>query len=544
MAVSADSGVSDIPDQKTNGKVSIGSTLVPAVSPTKKAKRNHSRKPKEPTSQTRPGIIDMNDLETKSPAAKNMNPKGKGWRQTPLIEERPARPKKGKKSIVEDLNGWATEDATDIQEMPEFDFETNLSKFDKKGVFEELRKDDATGEDERLVSFNRKVRPGTNGGRNLHYTESVLDGRQTQRDLWKSEAGETEDDQGVHYSSGRASRRANSKRELSSRRPSTIPQSLSQTGLPRTESPRPFGKLSTTASPLNGSISSFRSQLRMSATNRPCTCISPLQMLEIEQLCISELGLTEDIIAENAGRGIAQAALDTKSSSTFLFLIGNHKSGARAVVAARHLRNRGHRVSVAVLGGDRDDSLIESLKRQLDLYRRSGGWVVKWDDYQAKSGLKSEPIPDLIVDALFGVHVQFDELRTDDQANAFEMIKFINRLSTTSGNAKAVPIMSIDVPSGINASSGEPTFVDGELLVVHAATILCLGAPKTGLLHAHAKLDIANVGDTGLGLDWKILVADMGISNVVWKKFGTRRRQGVEFGRDWVAEVKFVATVQ
>lgn len=67
-------------------------------------------------------------------------------------------------------------------------------------------------------------------------------------------------------------------------------------------------------------------------------------------------------------------------------------------------------------------------------------------------------------------------------------------------------------------------------------SILALGAPKTGLLSIFT--EAVNEG----GKLRKIFVADIGISNSVWKKFGTRRRFGVEFGGEWVAELEFVIT--
>ncbi len=65
--------------------------------------------------------------------------------------------------------------------------------------------------------------------------------------------------------------------------------------------------------------------------------------------------------------------------------------------------------------------------------------------------------------------------------------------------------------------------------------ILALGAPKTGLLPLFT--EAVKEGDKL----WNVFVADVGISNSVWKKFGTRRRCGVEFGSEWVAELRFVA---
>ena len=131
---------------------------------------------------------------------------GPGWRNTPIIESklRPepnsvelrnaaeSRPqflapdtrngksgkgnRRKKQYEREEQSGWATEEATDIQDMGEFDFEENHKRFDKKKIFEQIRQEDTTADDARLVSFNRlPARLGTNGGKNLHYTENVLD---------------------------------------------------------------------------------------------------------------------------------------------------------------------------------------------------------------------------------------------------------------------------------------------------------------------------------------------------------------------------------
>ncbi len=487
----------------------------------RKNRRGATRRAKDTASHVTPGTSDLKDVESPQTVVKRPPGKGRGWRQTPLVEEAPLpksdikarRPKhQSRKSFLEDMNGWATEDATDIQDLGEFDFEHNLSKFDKRRVFDELRKDDTTVDDDRLVSFNRKTRPDTNGGRNLHYTENVLDIPDPKANTWKSEAGETEEDEVLeeHYSSSRASRRDGSRRPPPSRKATLNPT-----------------KASATASPLNGSVSSFRASFRLASTNKPCTSISPLQMLEIEQLCTSELGLTDEILTENAGRGIAEAVLTLPSglsiNPTILFLVGNHKSGSRAIAAARHLRNRNIRVSICVLGGERENMLLESLKRQLDIYRKSGGWTVRWDEFQSK--LTSDTSPELIVDALLGMHVTFRELRTDDQAIAFEMIRWANR--------STIPILSVDVPSGLHASSGEVTLVDSSPLIIHAASIACLGAPKSGLLAA------LGTGE-GRSHDWSLGVVDIGISNVAWRKYGTRRRHGVDFGREWIVDLKFL----
>ncbi|EXJ84274.1 hypothetical protein A1O3_04941 [Capronia epimyces CBS 606.96] len=477
-------------------------------------------------SQTGPGIIDMKDVNHGPLKNPKKAGKGKGWRQTPLIEEVPRSSKKnhtqrGRKA-VEDLNGWATEDATDIQDLGDFDFESNLSKFDKRRVFDDIRQADTTADADRLVSFNRKARPGTNGGRNLHFTENVLDTPHAKdKDRWKSEAGETEDEVPEdHYSSGKGSRRGTSRRPLQSRKASVIPGHIDQT-----ESPRPLGRIQT-ASPLNGSVSGIRASFKM-ANNKPCHCLSPLQMLEIEQLCISELGLTEDMLSENAGRSIAMGVLKVlPSAKSVVFLVGNHKSGARAIAAARHLRNRRLRVTVVVLGGEREELLLEVMRKQLGIYKKGQGYVDRWDEYQAKAS-GGAPAPDVVVDALLGVHVTFEEIRTDDQATVLEMIRWANRTSS---------VLSIDVPTGLSATSGLLTEVDGQALVMASKHVLSLGAPKTGLLHAMAV--------DGFEVSWQVWVADIGISAAAWQKHGSRRQHGTDFGSEWVVPVKFVLGTQ
>lgn len=531
--------------------------------PQQEATREEKRK-----SQTGPGIIDLKDVNMPSIKQNKKPGKGRGWRNTPLIEEKPRAGRKQRgRPVIEDPNGWATEDATDIADMGDFDFEGNHLKFDKRKVFDDIRRDDTTADEDRLVSFNRnKARPGTNGGRNLHFTENVLDLPDKQdTNRWKSEAGETEDEivHDDHYSSGRNSRRAGSRRPLQSRKGNALPAHLDR----KEPSPRPLTRMPNN-SPLNGSVSGIRASFRQISNNRPCHTVSPLQMLELEQTCTSELGLTEDMLTENAGRSIAEAILKSSSIQaavspgpppvqaprdvkSVLFLLGNHKSSARAIAAARQLRNRRVRVIVCIVGLERgEDHLLEIVRKQLKIYKLSTGHVERWDDYQAKlqpgtssNGNGSTLLPpDFIIDGLLGVHHAFDELRTDDQATVFSMIKWANfsaakHVSRADGSS-TIPILSIDVPSGLSATSGITAEADGQPLVMNCSLIVCLGAPKAGLLafmagdHHHITVDHSS---------WTVCVGDIGLSLIAWQRNGSRRKQGVEFGNEWVLPLKLVS---
>lgn len=83
---------------------------------------------------------------------------------------------------------------------------------------------------------------------------------------------------------------------------------------------------------------------------------------------------------------------------------------------------------------------------------------------------------------------------------------------------------------------GSAAVLDGTDLVIQPDIVLSLGAPKTGLLAAVGK---------SIAVDQiKLLVADIGISNRTWKKFGTRSKYGVEFGSEWTVSLRYQAGIE
>lgn len=447
--------------------------------------------------------ISQDSVTTVTNRGQNTPKRPKGWRQTPLTEAashtttKPThlavdsyrseatltkkRARRRQIRVSEDLNGWATEEATDIQDMGDFDFEGNLSKFDKRGVFDKIRQEDTTADEDRLVSFNRlPSRPGTAGAKNLHYTENVLDSPKANGHVvWNS--GDSEKDiSDVKVSSGPSSHRNVSRvsvRKPASRKGSAIPSNDHLTGSGLLSDPvtrarySPHDQAGSPKLPVNRSASHYSKKtdrsgasLRISSSDHQCPCLTPIQMVELEQLAVSELGLTEDIITENAARGIAETArkivmtarefsqLKTSGSPLIVVLIGNNKSGARAVAAGRHLRNHGSRVVICILGLEREEDLLDSVRRQLSIYRNCGGHVTKADGLD--NSLKHLQAPtELIIDSLLGMHLSFDDLRTDDQEVYFQ-------LATWANNSEA-SVLAVDVPSGLDASSGMIRFSSG-----------------------------------------------------------------------------------
>ena len=73
--------------------------------------------------------------------------------------------------------------------------------------------------------------------------------------------------------------------------------------------------------------------------------------------------------------------------------------------------------------------------------------------------------------------------------------------------------------------------IDEKPLVFISSVILSLGAPKTGLL--------AMLRDTSENTALQLFVADIGISNIAWKRFGHRRKKGIDFSSDWVISLRY-----
>ena len=62
----------------------------------------------------------------------------------------------------------------------------------------------------------------------------------------------------------------------------------------------------------------------------------------------------------------------------------------------------------------------------------------------------------------------------------------------------------------------------GGQLCVNSSSVVCLGAPKTGILSAIQS-----------GNKQELHLADVGIPQLAWKH-GTRRKRGIDFGGSWV----------
>lgn len=250
--------------------------------------------------------------------------------------------------------------------------------------------------------------------------------------------------------SGRSSRRAMSRQSISNL---LTTRQLSSSNIAGRGSADNLQALSSSGSAVMNKPG--KPSFRLAPSNRPCPVVSPLQMLDVERIAEVELGLTDDMMTENGGRGIATVAIQAfgkrisasnhNALPVVLVFAGNNKSGSRAIAAGRHLKNHHVRTMVCVLSLEREDELLENVRRQLNIFRNAGGRVARWEEMQSNIKALDSP-PELIIDGLLGMHLSFEDLRMDDQATAFEMVQFANKSKAS--------VLSVDIPSGVDGSTG------------------------------------------------------------------------------------------
>jgi NAD(P)H-hydrate epimerase len=187
----------------------------------------------------------------------------------------------------------------------------------------------------------------------------------------------------------------------------------------------------------------------------PLPVINLAQMREWERATWAA-GQTEAEVIRRVGEKIAARALQlTSLSGAVLVLAGKGHNGDDARAALKRLSDR--RVDVLdVTDPENDLPKLESALRQK---------------------------PALLIDGLFGIGL--DRPLDDGWKKLIAAV-----------NASQIPVLAVDVPSGLNADTGEP-----QGAAIEAAVTLTVGAPKIGLLAQTAgpfvgRLEVAT--DVGL----------------------------------------------
>ena len=217
------------------------------------------------------------------------------------------------------------------------------------------------------------------------------------------------------------------------------------------------------------------------------------QMHEIDDAAINDLGLPELALMESAGHRVAQAAkkfLDTVDKKSICILAGSGNNGGDALTAARYLSNLGAKIKIFLVGNK--NHRTDSLNVQMRILRGMGVEIQQLESDRAWERLQvTLRFSDAIVDGILGTGF-FGELRP----SALRLIRLVNSLSK--------PIISIDIPSGVEADTG----VVGEA-AINADCTVALGLPKIGHFICPGANHVGKLIIDDIGLPQKLLNEDI-----------------------------------
>jgi NAD(P)H-hydrate epimerase len=217
--------------------------------------------------------------------------------------------------------------------------------------------------------------------------------------------------------------------------------------------------------------------------------LNAAQMREADRRTIEDIGIASLVLMENAGRQVV-AAMEAVHSDLaerqIAVLCGRGNNGGDGFVVARTLIQHGVDVSVFLIG--RVSDVRGDARTNLEVLGRLGITVVEIADGQAWELHLSE-VRDctLIVDAIFG---------TGLNAPVSGLIESV----ITDVNASGIPVVSIDLPSGLSSDS---CVLIGE--AIEAGTTVTLAAPKLSLVLPPAEMKAGDIVIADIGIPAEVL---------------------------------------
>jgi len=234
--------------------------------------------------------------------------------------------------------------------------------------------------------------------------------------------------------------------------------------------------------------------------------LTTAEMADADRLAIAG-GIAGSELMESAGRAVAEAVAERHPSGRRILVVaGPGNNGGDGFVAARLLAERGARVEVMLLGD------VGRLKGDAALAAK------KWTGPVAAAEPRALAGAEVVIDALFGAG-----LDRPVQGTARALIEAIN-----AGNA---PVYAVDLPSGINGTSGSALGV-----AVKATHTVTFFRKKPGHLLLPGRLHCGTVAVADIGIPAAVLgkIAPKTFENVplLWRRdFPRPRLDGHKYNR-------------
>lgn len=205
------------------------------------------------------------------------------------------------------------------------------------------------------------------------------------------------------------------------------------------------------------------------------------QMREVDRLMTDDLGITLAQMMENAGSCLARLVRRRfptagAAGQPVLVLAGSGGNGGGALAAARRLAGWGLEVRIALAVQPGEMSAVTEQQRRI---------AASLGMHGASAAANVVELPEtaaLVIDGLIGY-----SLRGAPRGRCAALIEWAHRA--------AAPVLALDVPSGLDASSGiasEPC--------IRATATLTLALPKKGLLASGARTTVGELYLADIGV--------------------------------------------
>jgi ADP-dependent NAD(P)H-hydrate dehydratase / NAD(P)H-hydrate epimerase len=219
--------------------------------------------------------------------------------------------------------------------------------------------------------------------------------------------------------------------------------------------------------------------------------VTAQEMAHLDFQAIEEIGIPGIVLMENAGRGAAaffQEVLPDLLNRRITILAGSGNNAGDGFVLARLFWLKDADVRVICLRSP--DRLKGDALTNFQVLEKLGVPVYVWDeqaDFEQQWSWIEES--DVIIDAILGTGLQSE-------------VEGLYRTVIEAVNALGVPILAVDVPSGLDASSGE---IMGT--AIHALATATFGLPKVGQVLTPGEEHVGRLGVVDIGIPPQLLEA-------------------------------------
>ncbi|KAG9321993.1 hypothetical protein KVV02_008156 [Mortierella alpina] len=455
---------------------------------------------------------------------------------SPRATHQTASGKRSSRKYKEPVHEWAQGDTDDFKDE-DFDFQHNLGLFDKAGVFAKIREADDTAPELLLVNLNRN--PNRSRAieespmlRKLLPTEMVLDPAPKRLTAYSKtnigngvlESGLSEEDEADESGDDDSWNSSSVEDEASIEPAARIKARAGASAGTSAATATSFKLDGDGGSSAGGGASSKRKAVKIQTLSGvSCPTVTSLQMQEVERLSALEMGLSDEQMIENGGRGAAMMCLQALGGSRriqpnnhneapiVVILVGNNRTGAYALCAGRHLSNHGCVVLAFVAGSNHEGQLHAMVASQSRAFLAAGGEEIHTIPELPQSW---SPV-DLIMDGMLGY-----QYTVRDIVDAYERETVCDLMDWANDNK--APVLSLDMPSGVHGTTGQG---DRTKFCVRPKWTLCLGAPKSGC---------RSRSTTG-----ELFLTDLGIPRGCWKKAGVKG-WGMPWGADFLVGLEYI----